>query len=287
MVTRKATLRWALGALALAPALCGAVQAPAPGGVVRPAPPPAPSETVRELARNLAEAADAHLDTARNLVLSAVEEIDGSAAGRQAVERIWSDQFTPDRLQAELAAEISARFPVPDQAAAARWDASLPAMRLELARRTAGPPPRASIDPRALTGDDVDRWRLAERMVDVCDLFERGTGLLLTVNLHASLAALRLTGMAEPFVEERRRELEQGLRAQLESNRPAMRERAQRSTFLANRRAAPGDLQAELDFFGSAAGQVRCRAQTDALETVLVRRIDDLPRIFAAAPSPD
>jgi len=254
------------------------------GGVVRPAPPPAPSAAAREMAAHLAEASAAHLETAKNLVLSAVQEIDpGTGDLRRLVERAWTAQFDRTALEAELAVEIASRFPAADQQAAARWEASVPALRLEIARTMADAPPRASIDPGSLTGDDAERWRLAERMVDVCDLFERGTALLLTVNMRASVAALRLTGLSEETVEARRKELEQGLRAQLESGRPAMRERALRSTYVANRRAPLADLRSELDFFESPAGQARCRAQTDALETVLVRRIDDLPRAVTAA----
>jgi hypothetical protein len=252
----------------------------------RPTPPPAPSESVRELAHELAVAAVAHLDSARGLVLSAVEEIEGGAGRRRVVEAVWAEQFAPPALEAELAKEIGVRYPLADQLAAARWSASLPAVRLELARALAEPAPRASIDPDLLTGDDVERWRLADRMVDACDLFERGTALILSLNLHASFAALRLLEMPEAFVEERRQELATGLSAQLASNRSVLRERALRSTFVANRKAALEDLASELDFLDSAAGQSRCRAQADALELVLVRRIDELPRAVAAATRP-
>ncbi len=242
---------------------------------------------MRELAHELAVAAVAHLDSARGLVLSAVEEIEGGAGRRRVVEGVWAEQFAPPALEAELAKEIGARYPLTDQVAAARWSVSLPAVRLELARALAEPAPRASIDPTSLTGDDVERWRLADRMVDTCDLFERGTALILSLNLHASLAALRLLEMPEAFVEERRQELATGLSAQLASNRSVLRERALRSTFVANRKAALEDLASELDFLDSAAGQSRCRAQADALELVLVRRIDDLPRAVAAATRSD
>jgi hypothetical protein len=242
---------------------------------------------VRELAHDLSVAAVSHLDSARGLVLSAVEEVEGGAKLRRVVEGVWAEQFAPAALEAELSKEISARYPLTDQVAAARWSASLPAVRLDLARALAGPPPRASIDPTALTGDDVERWRLADRMVDVCDLFERGTALILSLNLRASIAALRLLGMPETFLEARRQELETGLAAQLASNRSAMRERALRSTFVANRKAALEDLANELDFLDSAAGQARCRAQADALAVVLERRIDDLPRAVTAATGPN
>lgn len=285
MVTRASQASGLLIAIGLAAAPVGGQPPAGTGGVVRPAPAPAPSATVRELAQNLANASASHLGIAKDLVLSAVDEIGGEPARRQAVERVWAAQFAPQSLADEIAIEIATRFTAADQRAAAQWDASQPALRLEIVRTLAAPPPQASIDPRSLTGQDAERWKLAERMVDVCDLFERGTELLLTINLRASLAALRLTGVPEPFVESRRQELEQGLRAQLEASRPAMRERALRATFVANRRAALADLAAELDFFGTAAGQARCRAQTEALETVLVRRIDDLPHAVAAVPA--
>lgn len=285
MVTWACRVPGLLIALGLAAAPVGGQPPAGTGGVVRPAPAPVPSTTVRELAHNLAKASVSHLGIAKDLVLSAVDEIEGGPARRPAVERVWAAQFAPQALADEIAIEIATRFTAADQQAAADWDASLPALRLEIVRTLAAPPPQASIDPLSLTGQDAERWKLAERMVDVCDLFERGTGLLLTLNLRASLAALRLTGVPEPFIESRRRELEQGLRAQLDANRPAMRERALRATFVANRRAAPADLAAELDFFATVAGQARCRAQTEAVETVLVRRIDDLPRAVAAAPA--
>ena len=272
--------------------IAGLVASAAPAGaqsVTRPAVPPPPPVTdqVRQLAHGLATAATAHLDSARALVLTAVDDVEADAARRQLVHRSWDEQFASASLEAELAVEIAARFPAADQESAARWSASLPALRLELARALAAAPAAASIDPRALVGEDAERWRLADRLVDVCGLFERGTALLVALNTRASLAALRIVAMPESVVEARRIELEQGLAGQLAANRSALRERALRATFVSNRKAAPEDLAAELDFFASPAGQARCRAQTDALEAVLVRRIDDLPRAVAVAAKRD
>ena len=286
MVKRAAPIRRMAFALVLSSAWVGGATVSQPDPP-RPAPPPVPSEYARELAHDLSVAAVSHLDSARGLVLSAVEEVEGGAKLRRVVEAVWAEQFAPAALEAELSKEISARYPLTDQVAAARWSASLPAVRLDLARALSGPPPRASIDPTALTGDDVERWRLADRMVDVCDLFERGTALILSLNLRASIAALRLLGLPDPFLETRRQELETGLAAHLASNRSAMRERALRSTFAANRKAALEDLADELAFLDSAAGQARCRAQADALALVLERRIDDLPRAVTAATRPN
>jgi hypothetical protein len=271
----------AVFALALIPSVTRGQSSASPA-----ASPPAPSPQVRQLAHGLASAAGPYLDVAHKVLSSAVEEIGAGGPARATVEQAWAAQFAPAALEAELVTEISSRFTAADEAGVARWNSSLTALRLDAARALADPPPSVSLDPRALAGDDAERWRLAERMVDVCAFFERATTLMVSVNYRASLAALRIVALSESLSDAQRQELEQGLAGRVDANRPALRERALRSTFLASRKATPADLAAEVEFFASPAGQAKCRAQTDSLESVLLRRIDALPAAVAALAPP-
>jgi hypothetical protein len=287
VVTRAALRCTALAALVAA--ALGA-QSPASSAPVAPVPAPSgaePSAQVRSLARGLALAAMPYLDGARRLVLGSVAEVakDDPDLSR-AVDTVWSTQFAPDQLEGALVAEIGQRLTPAQEAEIAAWNSSPAAMRLSGARALVQPPAPASIDPRALTGDDALRWREAERMVAVCGLFESATALVATVNYRATLAALRVLQMPPEFVESKRKELESALLGKVDESRPALREKALRATFLSSRSAPPADLRAEVDFFASPAGQAKCRAQTESLEKVLLERIDSVPVLVAALRAP-
>jgi len=246
-----------------------------------------PSAEVRSLAHGLALAANPYLESARRLVLGSVADVaKGDAELARAVETVWSTQFAPSALEAALVVEIGARLEPEHERAIAEWNAGPAALRLSAARALAEPPPPASLDPRALAGDDAARWREAERMVGVCGLFESATALVATVNYRATLAALRVLEMPPEFIESKRQELEAALLGKLVGERPALRERALRATFLSSRGASPADLRAEVDFFSSPAGQAKCRAQTESLEKVLVERLDSVAPLVAALRTP-
>lgn len=284
----RATSRWTALATLVAAALGAQSPAtPAPGAPVPPSYSASPSAQVRSLAHGLALAAMPYLEGARRLVLGSVAEVakDDPELSR-AVDTVWSTQFAPDQLEAALVAEIGRRLTPAQEAEIASWNSSPAAMRLSGARALVQPPPPASIDPRSLAGDDALRWREAERMVEVCGLFESATALVATVNYRATIAALRVLGMPPEFVESKRRELEGALLGKVDASRPALREKALRATFLSSRSAPPADLRAEVDFFASPAGQAKCRAQTESLEKVLLERIDSVPVLVAALRAP-
>lgn len=289
-MVRRATLVGALLAAAFALPSAGAPLAgSAASAEPAPAAAPEPTPQVRNLARGLALAATPYLESARRLVLGSVAEVaPDDAELARAVETVWSTQFEASALEAALVVEIGARLGAEQEAAIAAWNASPEALRLSAARARAEPPPPSSLDPRALTGDDALRWSEAERMVEVCGLFESATALVATVNYRATLAALSVLAMPPEFIASKRQELEGALLGKVAAGRPALRERALRATFLSSRGASPADLRAEVDFFATSAGQAKCRAQTEALEKVLVERLDSVPVLVGVLrpPSP-